>query len=63
MAQLIPITHFTIDNMKEKKQYKMVQLDADLHKYLKQYCQRHGFQIKGFIQALVRQAIANNKTK
>lgn len=49
--------------MKEKKQYKMVQLDADLHKYLKQYCQRHGFQIKGFIQALVRQAIANNKTK
>lgn len=49
--------------MKEKKQYKMVQLDADLHQYLKQYCQRHGFQIKGFIQALVRQAIANNKKK
>ena len=47
--------------MKVKKQYKMVQLDEELHRYLKEYCQRHGFQIKGFIQALVRQALKDKK--
>ena len=47
--------------MKEKKQYKMVQLDEELHRYLKEYCQRHGFQIKVFIQALVRQALKDKK--
>jgi len=43
--------------MKEKKEYKMLQLDANIHKALKEYTQRHGFQMKGFVQALIRQAI------
>lgn len=43
--------------MKEKKQYKMLQLDGNIHKALKEYTQRHGFQMKGFVQALIRQAI------
>ncbi len=57
MVQLIQITHFIEDNMKEEKKYAMVQLDADLHKALKAYCNMHGFQIKGFIQALIRQSL------
>jgi hypothetical protein len=48
---------------KDKSDYKMVQMDAELHKTLKQYCQHHGFSMSGFISALVRQAIANNKKK
>lgn len=46
-----------------KKEYKMVQLDAELHKILKEYTQRHGFSMSGFVSALIRQAIANNKKK
>jgi hypothetical protein len=49
--------------MKEKKEYKMVQMDKDLHQALKGYCQMHGFNMSGFVAALVRQALSNNKTK
>lgn len=49
--------------MKEKKKYKMLQLDEELHRYLKEYCQRHGFQLKGFVQALIRQALRDNKIR
>lgn len=48
---------------KAKEDYKMVQMDAELHRYLKVYCKTHGFSMSGFIAALVRQALANNKTK
>lgn len=43
--------------MKEEKKYAMVQLDYEIHKALKSYCQQHGFQMKGFIQALIRQSL------
>lgn len=49
--------------MKEKKEYKMLQLDAEIHKVLKDYCKWHGFGMKGFVQALIRQAIRDNKKK
>ena len=49
--------------MNEKKVYKMLQIDDYMHKALKDYCQKHGFQMKGFVQALIRQALANNKKK
>ena len=48
---------------KAREDYKMVQMDAELHKTLKQYCAHHGFSMAGFIAALVRQALANNKKK
>ena len=48
---------------KAREDYKMIQMDAELHKYLKEYCQHHGFSMSGFIAALVRQALANNKRK
>ncbi len=48
---------------KAKEDYKMVQMDAELHRYLKDYCKHHGFSMAGFVAALVRQALANNKNK
>ena len=49
--------------MKEKKEYKMLQLDADIHRALKEYADRHGFKMKNFVQALIRQALKNNKNR
>jgi hypothetical protein len=49
--------------MKEEKKYKMLQLDNEIHKLLKEYCDHHGFKLKGFVQALIKQTIANNKKK
>jgi hypothetical protein len=46
---------------KPKQEYAMVQLDKELHTALKQYCKHHGFLMKGFIQALIRQALKNGK--
>jgi len=43
------------------KKYAMVQLDADLHQALKQYCKHHGFLMKGFVQALIRQALKDRR--
>ena len=48
---------------KLKSDYKMVQMNAELHRYLKEYCSRYGFTLSGFVAACVRQAIANNKKK
>jgi len=42
---------------KPKKEFGMLQLDKDLHQALKQYCQHHGFTMKAFVQALIRQGI------
>lgn len=50
-----------IKKVKPKPEYAMVQLDKDLHRALKQYCDHHGFKLKGFIQALIRQAIKNGR--
>lgn len=47
--------------MKETKKYKMLQLDENIHQALKSYCQKHGFQMKGFVQALIRQAIKDKR--
>lgn len=50
-----------IKKTKPKQEYAMVQLDKELHRALKNYCDYHGFKMKGFIQALIRQAIKNGK--
>lgn len=40
-----------------KKQYGMIQIPADVHERLRDYCKKHGFVIGGFVASLVRQAI------
>ncbi len=34
---------------KLKSDYKMVQMDAELHRYLKDYCKHHGFSMAGVV--------------
>lgn len=46
--------------MKVNKKYGMIQLPADVHERLRDYCKHHGFNIGGFVAALVRQAIHKN---
>ena len=48
---------------KEKSDYKMLQLPKEIHTALKEYCSHHNFVMSGFVAALIRQAIANNKKK
>jgi hypothetical protein len=48
---------------KEKSDYAMLQLPKEVHIALKQYCQHHGFNMSGFVSALIKQALANNKKK
>lgn len=52
-----------IKTKKPKPEYKMLQLDKNIHDALKQYCSHHGFIMKSFVQALIRQAIKDNKKK
>jgi hypothetical protein len=49
--------------MKEEKKYKMIQLPKEVHTLLKDYCSHHNFVMSGFVSALIKQAIANNKRK
>ncbi len=52
-----------VKKRKTKEDYKMLQLDVNMHQALKEYCNQHGFIMKLFVQALIRQAIANRKIK
>lgn len=40
-----------------KKEYKMVQISAETHRLLKEYCNQHGFNMSGLIAKLVRQQV------
>lgn len=46
---------------KPKPEYAMIQIDKDLHRALKNYCDHHGFKIKSIVQSLIRQAIKYGK--
>lgn len=52
-----------VSKRKSKEDYKMLQLDANMHQALKEYCNQHGFIMKSFVQSLIRQALSNNKRK
>ncbi len=49
--------------MKQKKQYKMLQLDEEVHTMLRDYAKRHGFVMKLFVQSLIKQAISTEKLR
>ena len=43
--------------MKEKPKYKMLQLQEETHRLLKEYCNRHGFVMSSLIAKLVREQV------
>ena len=45
----------------QPKKYCMLQLDENIHSALKEYCDHHGFKLKGFVQALIRQALKERR--
>lgn len=52
-----------MNNIKKKKEYKMLQLPKETHELLKSYCNHHHFIMGQFVSALIKQYIANNKRK
>lgn len=46
---------------KEKIEYKMLQLSADTHKLLKEYCKDKGFIMGHFVGQLIKQYINKKK--
>lgn len=48
---------------KEKSDYKMVQMDKELHTLLKDYCKTNGFSMSGFVAASVKQRLKLLKKK
>jgi hypothetical protein len=46
---------------KDKSDYAMIQLPKEVHTILKEYCSHHGFNMSGFVSALIRQALKSKK--
>lgn len=48
-----------IGNMKDtsEKKYAMVQLPVEVHKDLKEYCNKHGFKISALLANIIKQYI------
>lgn len=47
--------------MKDEKKYGMIQIPADVHERLRDFCKQYGFQMGGFTAALIRQALHNKQ--
>lgn len=40
-----------------QKKYALVQLPADVHQKLKEYCKHHGYNMSGYVSNLIRRDI------
>ena len=47
--------------MKVEKKYAMLQLDADIHKQLKEYCKQNGFIMSALVSNLIKKQIKSTK--
>ncbi len=43
-----------------KKKYSTIQIDKDVKKILKEYCDENGYKICGFLKKIILQAIEKN---
>jgi len=64
LIMLINIVYFYYDifilkKSKEPsmKEYKMIQMEKELHQELKEYCKKHGYRISGLVESLVKQKL------
>lgn len=44
-----------------KKRYAMIQIDAEVHELLKEFCDERGYKIKGLVESLVKEKINSIK--
>ena len=43
------------------KKYAMIQIDADVHHTLKEFCKEKGYKISGLIETLVKEKVESSK--
>jgi hypothetical protein len=43
------------------KKYAMIQIDADVHQMLKQFCKEKGYKISGLIETLIKEKVESSK--
>lgn len=43
------------------KRYAMIQIDADVHLMLKEYCKEKGYKLNGLVEALIKEKIQTPK--
>ena len=44
-----------------RKKYGMIQVSAETHQLLREYCNHHGFKMGGFIEAIIKQYIKGKR--
>ena len=43
------------------KKYAMIQIDADMHLLLKEFCKEKGYKISGLIETLIKEKVESSK--
>jgi hypothetical protein len=43
------------------KKYAMIQIDADMHTILKNFCKERGYKISGLVESLIKDKIESSK--
>jgi predicted HicB family RNase H-like nuclease len=43
------------------KKYAMIQIDAEVHLLLKEFCQERGYKINGLVETLIKERVASVK--
>jgi hypothetical protein len=43
------------------KKYAMIQIDADVHLLLKEFCKEKGYKISGLIETLIKEKVESSK--
>ena len=42
------------------KKYAMLQIDADIHQLLKQFCKDKGYKMNGLVESLIKEKVSPN---
>jgi hypothetical protein len=43
------------------KKYAMIQIDAEVHQLLKEFCKEKGYKISGLIETLIKEKVESSK--
>jgi hypothetical protein len=43
------------------KKYAMIQIDADVHQLLKEFCKERGYKISGLIETLIKEKVESSQ--
>ena len=43
------------------KKYSMIQINADVHSELKEFCKQKGYKIRGLVESLIKERIEGSK--